>query len=78
MGIALLVIGAIISSVGGIMIVFVAFRKSIPWGLGCLFFSIVSLIFVIMHWEDTKKPFFIHLAGLPFILVGAAINGNMH
>ncbi len=78
MGILLLVIGFIIMAIGGIMFLIVAFQESIPWGIGCILFSLVSLIFLIMHWEEAKKPFFIQLVGLPFIFLGAMLDGRMN
>jgi hypothetical protein len=71
MGTAILVVGLIIMLVGGIWILVNAFKTSIWWGLGSLFVPFVSLIFVIMNWQDNKKPFFISLIGAAIYGVGA-------
>jgi len=53
-----------------------AFRESIWWGLGCLFIPIVQLIFLIMHWQAAKKPFFLQLLGIALIIVAIIISPN--
>lgn len=70
---ALLIVGLILAFVGGIWLLVVAFKTSIWWGLGSLFIPLVNLIFVILHWQPSKKPFFIYLAGV-VLLVIAALN----
>jgi hypothetical protein len=39
----------------------IAFRESVGWGLGSMFLPFVSWIFVILHWDDAKRPFLMHL-----------------
>ena len=68
--IALIYIGGLISFVGGIMLLVVAFKNSVWWGLGSLFIPFVSLIFVILNWQDAKKSFFISLAGTVLMFIG--------
>ena len=58
--------------IGGIGLLIAAFRESILWGLGCLFLSPVSLVFLILHWRDAKKPFFLQLAGLAVLFLGTS------
>jgi uncharacterized membrane protein len=68
---ALLILGGILSIVGGIWLLVVAFQTSVWWGLGSLLVPFVSLIFVIMHWQVSKKPFLISLAGTVLVLFAA-------
>ncbi|MEO8000615.1 MAG: hypothetical protein ABI644_01980 [Arenimonas sp.] len=68
----LAMLGLLIAAVGGIWLLVITFQTSILWGLASLFIPIVSLIFVIMHWEETKKPFLIELAGIA-IMVAAGM-----
>tara|TARA_B100000809_G_scaffold155054_1_gene152334 strand:+ start:650 stop:967 length:318 start_codon:yes stop_codon:yes gene_type:complete len=65
------VIGMIIFLVGSIMILIAAFRKSVLWGLGSLFIPGVALVFLIMHWQDAKKPFLISLLAIPLFILAA-------
>jgi len=75
MGMALLVIGIILSVIGGIWLLITAFQESVGWGLGCMLLPIVSLIFVFLHWEESKRPFLIGVAGNVLAIAGAALNG---
>ena len=66
MGIAgpgLLIIGLIVHLIGWIMLIVVAWRESIWWGLLSIFVPFVALIFVITHWQDAKRPFLISISG---------------
>ncbi len=60
----------------GIVLLTKAFQTSIMWGLGYIFVPFVSLIFVAMYWNDTKKPFLYMLGGLAVFIVGIAIGGS--
>jgi hypothetical protein len=66
-------IGGIISLIGGIWFLVVAFRQTIWWGLGCLFIPFVSIIFLIIHWSDAAKPFFVSLLGTAIIVAVAIL-----
>jgi hypothetical protein len=72
----LLLLGWLVSIVGGIMLLVVAFKESILWGLGCIFIPFVALIFIVMHWEQSKKPFFIELAGAVLVIIGIILGGS--
>ena len=74
LGMILMGVGSIVSLVGGIMFLIVAFQESILWGLGCLFIPFVALIFLIMFWDKASKPFLIQLAGIVPIFVGMLIS----
>jgi hypothetical protein len=70
---ALFILGMILAVVGGIWLLVVAFQESVWWGLGSLLLPFVSLIFVIMHWQVSKKPFLISLAGGVLLGIAAAM-----
>ena len=76
MGMVLIVLGYIVMAVGGIWILVLAFQDSVLWGILCLCVPLASLVFVATHFEDTKKPFFIWLAGLPIYILGAVMSGS--
>lgn len=77
LGFLLIAVGAIIMIVGAVMFLIEAFKEHILWGIGCLLFSPVQLVFLIMHWNVAKKPFFIELAGLPFFIIGMLISASV-
>ncbi len=64
LGFAIIIIGAI-----GFLIA--AFRNSILWGLGCLLFSPISIVFLILYWQEAKNPFFLQLIGLGVVFLGS-------
>ena len=64
LGFAIIIIGAI-----GFLIA--AFRNSILWGLGCLLFSPISIVFLILYWQQAKNPFFLQLIGLGVVFLGS-------
>ena len=66
-------IGTILILIYGIIILIIASQKSILWGLGCLFVPFCSLVFVIMHWDDCKKPFLKMLVGIVLNAVGVGL-----
>jgi hypothetical protein len=68
----LLVLGWLLVLVGGIWLAIGAFRVSILWGLGVIFVPFVSLVFLVMQWEENKRAFFISLAGGALLVIGIA------
>ena len=48
-----------------------AFKNSLLWGLGCLFFYPISIVFLILYWQDAKNPFFLQLIGIFIVFLGA-------
>ena len=76
MATVLLFVGLAIGLVGGIWLLVVAFQESVWWGIGCLLLPIVSLIFVILHWQEAKKPFLIQLAGVAFVILSIVLGGR--
>jgi uncharacterized membrane protein len=56
-----------------IQILITAFKTSIGWGLASLLIPFAVIVFVIKHWEATKKPFLRTLACLPIYAIGFAL-----
>ncbi|MEL7235731.1 MAG: hypothetical protein AAGK74_14605 [Chloroflexota bacterium] len=75
-GYILLVIGLLLALYGGISLLIIAFRKSILWGLGCLFVPFVSLVFAIMNWDEAGRPFLISVGGSILYGSGASLAGR--
>jgi hypothetical protein len=72
-GIIILVIGAIITIVGGASFVIAAFEESVCWGLMVLFFPIVSPIFLILHFGDAWRPALKFVVGFVLFLLGISL-----
>jgi hypothetical protein len=75
LGLLLMGIGYLVAFIGGIWIVVIAFQESILWGLGSLLVPLVGLIYVAMHWEETKKPFLILVGGIVVAVLGIIVAG---
>jgi hypothetical protein len=60
----------------GVILLVKAFQTSVLWGLGYIFVPFVSLIFVVLHWQETKKPFLYLLAGSAIMVVGLVLGGS--
>jgi hypothetical protein len=72
-GLVLAGIGGIVMLVFGVILLVKAFQTSVLWGLGYVFVPFVSLIFVVLHWQETKKPFLYLLAGSAIMVVGLVL-----
>jgi hypothetical protein len=72
-GTGLFLVGIMVAIVGWIMIAIAAFRVSAGWGVGSLLIPLVALIFVITHWQDTRRGFFTQLGGAALFVIGAVI-----
>ena len=70
MGTALIGLGGIVMLVGAIMMLVAAFKTSVVWGLCYLFVPFAALVFICTHWQESKKGFFIWLAGVPLQGIG--------
>ena len=75
LGSVIMFVGAIGALVFWIQILIVAFKTHIGWGLASLFIPFVGIVFVIMHWQQTKTPFLRGLICVAVQIVGMVIAG---
>ena len=75
LGMILMLVGAVIGIVGGVMLLIEAFKVSILWFIG-MFIPFVGLVFVVMYWEQAKKPFLISLGGGILQILGTVMMGG--
>lgn len=64
LAVVLLIIGALISLAGSIWFIVVTFQTSIAWGICCLFVPFASLVFLFVHWDESKKPLLLSLTAV--------------
>lgn len=69
---ALAYLGIAIFIIGGIGTLIAAFKTSVLWGLGCLFIAPISLIFLFLHWDVAKNPFFLQVIGIALAFFGSS------
>jgi hypothetical protein len=62
--------GALVFMVGLYWMVVLAFKRSLQWGVGCLFFLPLVFVFAVRNPELTKGPFITCLAGVVVGMVG--------
>ncbi|KAA3647719.1 MAG: hypothetical protein DWQ07_01680 [Chloroflexi bacterium] len=72
-GIIAIGIGTILSTVGSIWLLILAFREGTMWGLAAMFVPFVMLVFVIMYFGETWQPMVINLLGGVIATLGLAI-----
>jgi len=71
----LIAVASIAMMVFGIQILIKAFQESVWWGLGYILVPFVSLIYIVMFWDDAKKPFLYSLACVPVLVIGMVLTG---
>lgn len=74
-GMILIVLGAVVAFIGELMLLAVAFRKSVWWFLACILLAPVGgLIFLILHWKEGKKPLLITIVGIAILFFGVYVH----
>ncbi len=56
--------GWLISFWGGAWFLSIVWEDSIGWLIGCIIVPFVSLVYIILNWDETKRPFFVNLSGI--------------
>ena len=51
----LMIVGVVMALVGAIMFLVASFRESVIWGIGCLLFWPVSLVFMLLTGRMSRK-----------------------
>lgn len=74
LGSVITIVAALAALVFWIQILIVAFKTHIGWGLGSLLIPFVGLVFIIMHWQETKTPFLRGLICVVVQFIGIAIS----
>jgi hypothetical protein len=56
-----------------IMIIIKAFNTSLLWGFGALFIPIVTLVYIVLNWDKTKKYVLYYVLGLLLMVIGGSL-----
>jgi hypothetical protein len=70
LGYMFLFVGIIISLFGGIRFLVIAYQHNVWWFLGCLFVPIMVLIFFLLNFKATVKPFGLQIFGILLAGIG--------
>lgn len=71
----LIVLGGLGLLVANILLLTVAYKRSLPWFFGCLFVPIVGLVFLLLHLRACAKPLAIGVGGVLLLWVGTSMAG---
>jgi hypothetical protein len=71
--IVVIVLGAVISGLGGLLFLIKAFSEGFLWGLAVLFIPFASLFFLIKFWSEAKNAFLMQLGGTLIAFMGLGI-----
>jgi hypothetical protein len=71
--------------IGGVLICFaaytwfivVAFKQDILWGFGCLLMPLVAPVFLMLHWDECKKPLLASAIGAAVCLLGSFLGAAL-
>ena len=70
-------VGGVMTTIGSIWFLIVAFKENIFWGLGCIFLPFVSLIFLCMNWYRAREPFMLQFTGFIIFYLGILLGGSL-
>ncbi len=73
MGMVLLIVGYVAMLIGGIWLLVTAFKESVLWGVLSLLVPFAALVFVVKHWDVSKKPFLIQIGGVALVIAGVML-----
>jgi len=66
----LAVSGRIVFLIGSFGFIIATFRVGILWGFSCIFFPLVSIFFLFVHWKTAVKSFLLTLLGIAILFIG--------
>lgn len=77
-GLVMLGMGLVALFIASISMLIAAFRVHAGWGIGLFCFPPLTLLFLLLRWEDARRPFFRSLAGMVLMSGGVALAGYAH
>lgn len=76
LGLIISAIGSLVFIAGAVMILFAAFHEHILWGLAVIFIAPAALVFIVLHWPESKKGTIYCLAATAIVLIGSVLRGT--
>jgi hypothetical protein len=62
-------LACLVATASFIWLAIIAFKKHILWGIAVLFLPFAPIVFAIMNWQESKKPFLINVGSTVFAIV---------
>ncbi len=75
LGYILLSAGIILLLIGEIRFLVIAYQHNDWWFLGCLFIPVVALVFFLLNFRATVKPFCLQIIGILLLGIGCLMAG---
>jgi hypothetical protein len=63
-------LGWILTFLGSLWIITLGWQRNIHWGVVCFFVSVIQLVYVALHWKESKEAFFLLIAGFVLVIIG--------
>ena len=76
LGTALMFLGWIIATAGGVGCFIAVYRQSEEWAFWSYFLQVIILVAIFKYWRATRKPFLIMLLGLGMWVIGLSLGGS--
>ena len=70
-GWVLLILGYVLAFLGSVWIVTLGWQRNILWGVICFLVPVIQLVYVAVHWKESKEAFFLLAAGFGLVVLGA-------
>ena len=77
MGNLVVILGAIFLILGNLWLLITIFKDSIMWGVGCLVFGPLTLLWIILNWDLAKTPTLFYLGGVGIIFLGIFLGADI-
>ena len=74
----MMIVGGAMTVIAWIWVVVIAFREDgFLWGIGSLLIGLVALIYMLMHFDECRTPFWLTVAGIILAVIGIMISPEM-
>ena len=70
-GWVLLILGYVLAFLGSLWIIILGWQRKILWGVICFLVPAVQLVYVAVHWKESKEAFYLLVAGLVLVILAA-------
>ena len=70
LGWILFILGWILTFLGSLWIITLGWQRNVYWGVVCFFLPVIQLVYVVLHWKESKEAFFLLIARFVLVILG--------
>ncbi len=70
------VVAFVIALIAHIMLLITAFKKAFVWGIFCLFFPVIILLFIAIYFRECVRPLILYGISIAILLINAGVLGG--